>query len=111
AASAGGVSSGRRRGSPGSSSAGDRLMTGPPRDFLFVQSATEMGGPEIVLLTLFECSPELRRRSVVANLSFGSGNFPARLRAADVEVVDLPKARVRDLVGVGRTLAALRGLI
>jgi len=86
-------------------------MTGPPRDFLFVQSATEMGGAEIVLLNLFECSPELRRRSVVANLSFGSGNFPARLRAADVEVVDLPKARVRDLVGVGRTLAALRGLI
>jgi glycosyltransferase involved in cell wall biosynthesis len=86
-------------------------MTDSPRDFLFVQSATEMGGAEVVLFNLFECSPELRRRSVVANLSFGSGEFPGRLRAAGVEVVDLPKARVRDLVGVGRTVAALRGLI
>lgn len=86
-------------------------MTGPPRDFLFVQSATEMGGAEIVLFNLFECSAELRRRSVVANLGFGSGDFPQRLRAAGVEVVDLPNARMRDLVGVARTLASLRGLI
>jgi len=87
------------------------VFTGSQRDFLFVQSATEMGGAEVVLLNLFECSPELRRRSLVANLAFGSGDLPRRLRAAGVEVVDLQNARIRDVVGVARTLASLRRLI
>ena len=81
------------------------------RDFLFVQSATEIGGAESVLFNLFEASAELRQRALVASLSFGSGNLPARLRALDVEVVELPKARVRDVGGAARTILALRRLI
>jgi hypothetical protein len=78
------------------------------RDFLFVQSTTEVGGAESVLFNLFENSAALRGRSVVASLSFGDGNLPARLREIGAEVVELPRARLREPVGVGRTLARLR---
>jgi glycosyltransferase involved in cell wall biosynthesis len=80
------------------------------RDFLFVQSTTEVGGAESVLFNLFENSAALRQRSLVASLSFGDGNLPARLREVGAEVVELPRARLRDAVGVGRTLARLRRL-
>jgi glycosyltransferase involved in cell wall biosynthesis len=80
------------------------------RDFLFVQSTTEVGGAETVLFNLFENSAALRRRSLVASLSFGDGNLPARLREVGAEVVELPRARLRQPVGVGRTFAHLRGL-
>jgi glycosyltransferase involved in cell wall biosynthesis len=80
------------------------------RDFLFVQSTTEVGGAESVLFNLFENSAALRRRSVVASLSFGDGNLPARLREVGAEVIELPRARLREPVGVGRTLARLRAL-
>jgi glycosyltransferase involved in cell wall biosynthesis len=81
------------------------------RDFLFVQSTTEIGGAESILLNLFACSAELRRRSVIASLGFARGDLPARLRAAGAEVVDLPGARMRHPVGVARTLLALRALV
>ena len=51
----------------------------PQRDFLIVQSTTEVGGAETVLLNLFEASAELRERSVIVSLGFGSGDLPARL--------------------------------
>jgi glycosyltransferase involved in cell wall biosynthesis len=78
---------------------------------LFVQSTTEVGGGESVLLNLMEASPELRRRSLVASLSFGDGNLPERLRQLGAEVVELPRTRLRHPVGVGRTLIRLRALI
>ena len=81
------------------------------RDFLFVQSTTEVGGAESVLLNLFSSSAELRRRSVIASLSFGAGDLPARLRALGAEVVELPRARLREPLGIARTLVALRALI
>jgi glycosyltransferase involved in cell wall biosynthesis len=81
------------------------------RDFLFVQSTTEVGGAEVALLNLFSASAELRRRSVIASLSFGEGDLPARLRAAGAEVVELPRARLREPLGLARTLLALRGLV
>lgn len=81
------------------------------RDFLFVQSTTEIGGAEITLLNLLAASDELRRRSLVASLGFGDGDLPARLRAVGAEVVDVPRARLRDPRGVLRTLLALRGLV
>jgi glycosyltransferase involved in cell wall biosynthesis len=65
------------------------------RDFLFVQSTTEIGGAETVLLNLFEASPELRRRSLIVTLGFGAGNLPDRLRALGAEVVELKMARFR----------------
>jgi len=80
-------------------------------DFLFVQSTTEIGGAESALLNLFTHSAELRARSLVANLGFASGDLPARLRAVGAEVVDLPRARLRDPLGSARTLGALRGLV
>jgi glycosyltransferase involved in cell wall biosynthesis len=82
----------------------------PDRDFLFVQSTTELGGAERVLLNLFDASAELRRRSVIANLGFGEGALPTRLRALGAEVVDMPKARLRQPIHMARTIWALRAL-
>lgn len=84
---------------------------GPVREFLFVQSTTEVGGAEGALLNLFACSAELRRRSVIAVLGFGKGDLPARLRATGAEVVELPRARLRQPLGIARTLMALRALV
>jgi glycosyltransferase involved in cell wall biosynthesis len=80
------------------------------RDFLFVQSTTEVGGAESVLFNLLENSAPLRERSLVASLSFGNGNLPERLRQIGVEVVELPRARLREPLAVARTVLALRGL-
>jgi glycosyltransferase involved in cell wall biosynthesis len=80
------------------------------RDFLFIQSTTEVGGAESVLYNLFENSPTLRRRSIVASLSFGDGTLPERLRQVGAEVVELPRARLRQPVAIGGTLARLRAL-
>jgi glycosyltransferase involved in cell wall biosynthesis len=82
----------------------------PQRDFLFVQSTTEIGGAESVLFNLLETSAALRARSVVTSLSFGNGNLPERLRQIGAEVVELPRARLRDPLGVARTVAAVRAL-
>lgn len=65
------------------------------RDFLFVQSTTEIGGAETVLLNLLEASADLRRRSLVVTLGFGEGNLPERLRAFGVDVVELKTGRLR----------------
>jgi glycosyltransferase involved in cell wall biosynthesis len=80
------------------------------RDFLFVQSTTEIGGAEITLVNLLAASDELRRRSVVASLGFGDGDLPARLRAIGAEVVDIPNARLRNPLGVARMVMALNRL-
>jgi glycosyltransferase involved in cell wall biosynthesis len=80
-------------------------------DFLFVQSTTEMGGAESALLNLFSASDALRRRSVIASLGFGSGDLPARLRAVGAQVIELPKARLREPHKVVRSLLGLRKLI
>jgi glycosyltransferase involved in cell wall biosynthesis len=81
------------------------------RDFLFVQSTTEVGGAESALLNLFTASEELRRRSVIASLGFGDGDLPNRLREVGAEVVELPRARLREPLGLVRTLWTLRGLV
>ena len=81
------------------------------RDFLFIQSTTEVGGAETALMNLFAASPELRRRSAIANLGFGEGDLPDRLRRIGAMVVDLPKARLREPVKLARTLLSLRRLI
>jgi glycosyltransferase involved in cell wall biosynthesis len=87
---------------------------GPPsraRDFLFVQSTTEVGGAESVLFNLFASSAELRRRSLIASLGFGNGDLPSRLRDVGAEVVELPRARVREPAKLARTLLAVRRLV
>ncbi len=81
------------------------------RDFLFIQSTTEIGGAESALLNLFASSTELRRRSLVATLGFGKGDLPDRLRRVGADVVELPKARLREPWKLAATFAALRGLI
>ncbi len=92
-------------------------MTGPSpeqdrqRDFLFVQSTTEVGGAEVVLLNLFEHSPELRERSFVVTLGFGSGNLPSRLRKLGVEVVEMKMPRLRRAWELAPVFARLRGLV
>ena len=65
------------------------------KDFLFVQSTTELGGAERVLLNLFTASEELRRRGLVVTLGFSAGDLPERLRAVGAEVVELKMPRLR----------------
>ncbi len=90
----------------------DRAMsTDASRDFLFLQSTTEMGGAESALLNLFASSAELRRRSVVVSLGFGKGDLPERLRRAGTEVVELARARLREPGKLVATFSALRRLI
>jgi glycosyltransferase involved in cell wall biosynthesis len=67
------------------------------KDFLFVQSTTELGGAERVLLNLFTASEELRRRGLIVTLGFSGGDLPARLRAVGAEVVELKMPRLRYL--------------
>src|SRR5450432_3687464 len=86
-------------------------MSATQRDLIFVQSTTELGGAETALLNLFTASAELRRRSVIASLSFGSGDLPSRLRETGVEVVELPRARVRQPLRLARLVVALRALV
>ena len=81
------------------------------REFLFIQSTTEVGGAETVLLNLFEASEELRRRSLIATLGFGNGDLPARLRRAGAEVVELKMARLRYPWKLASTFRALRELV
>jgi glycosyltransferase involved in cell wall biosynthesis len=82
----------------------------PHRDFLVVQSTTEVGGAETVLLNLFGASEELRRRSLIVTLGFGDGDLPSRLRALGAEVVELPKARFRHPWRVVHTFTSLRAI-
>ena len=81
------------------------------KDFLFIQSTTEIGGAESTLLNLFASSEELRRRSLIASLGFSKGDLPARLRAVGADVVELPRARLREPVKIARTLVSLRSLV
>jgi glycosyltransferase involved in cell wall biosynthesis len=85
-------------------------MVGGDCDVLFVQSSTELGGAERVLLNLMSGSPELRRRSLVATMQFGDGDLPQRLRAAGANVIELPKARIRQPVRLLRTVWTLRSI-
>jgi glycosyltransferase involved in cell wall biosynthesis len=84
---------------------------GQPRDFLFVQSTTEIGGAESTLLNLFTHSAELRRRSLIVTLGFGEGDLPTKLRAAGADVVEIRGGRLRSPRAVGQTLLALRKLV
>ncbi len=70
-------------------------MARHPYDLLFVQSSTGIGGAETVLLNLFEASPELRQRAVVATLGFGPGGLAARLRSVGAHVEEVAAARLR----------------
>jgi len=83
----------------------------PVRDFLFVQSTTEVGGAEVALVNLFAHSPELRRRSIVATLGFGDGDLPSRLRAVGADVVELTPARLRNPLRLFSCLLALRRVV
>jgi glycosyltransferase involved in cell wall biosynthesis len=65
------------------------------KDFLFVQSTTELGGAETVLLNLFTASEELRRRSLIVSMGYGGGDLPDRLAAVGAEVVRLKTPRLR----------------
>lgn len=72
------------------------------REYLFVQSTTEQGGAETVLLNALRASPELRERSALVTLGFGSGDLPERARAMGVAVVELEPARLRHPLGALR---------
>lgn len=75
--------------------------------FLFVQSTSELGGAETVLLNAFAANAELRQRSAVAMLGFGDGDLAHRLREAGVQVIELSGARLRNPVGAMCTALAI----
>jgi glycosyltransferase involved in cell wall biosynthesis len=77
------------------------------RDWLFVQSTTELGGAEQALLNFFVGSEDLARSSAVVTLGFGEGDLPARLKGSGVQVIQLPRARLRSPGRVGSTILAI----
>jgi glycosyltransferase involved in cell wall biosynthesis len=77
------------------------------RHFLFVQSTTEQGGAETVLLNALSADSVLRQKSLVVTLGFGEGDLPVRLRTQGAEVVELPRARLRSPLGVIRRAAEI----
>ncbi len=81
------------------------------RDVLFLQSTTEVGGAEVVLLNWLEASPELRRRCLVVTLGFGDGDLPERLRQRGVEVIELKMPRLRYAWRAVPIVAALRRIV
>lgn len=78
------------------------------RDFLFVQSTTELGGAEKVLLNLIEGNQDLRDRSVIVTLGFGDGDLPDRLRQAGASVVELKMGRLSQPWKLPPILQAIR---
>src|SRR4051794_24023119 len=81
------------------------------REILFLQSTTEVGGAETVLLNWLEASPELQRRALVVTLGFGNGDLPVRLRARGAEVIELKMPRLRYAWRAVPTVAALRRIV
>lgn len=80
------------------------------RDLLFVQSTTEQGGAETALLNMFEASEDLRKLGLVASLGYGTGTLPSRLRAMGVEVVELPRGRLRNPIWATQTVLHVASL-
>jgi glycosyltransferase involved in cell wall biosynthesis len=78
---------------------------------LFVQSQTEVGGAESVLLNVLPAVDPGRVEFLVAVLGFGRGDLPSRLRAAGVSVVELRAGRLRNPLGWLRTVLAVRRLV
>ena len=77
------------------------------KDILFIQSTLEIGGAETVLLNLLEASRELRERSLVVTLGYGSGDLVARLRALDADVVEFHAGRLRQPLNVALTVGKI----
>ena len=80
------------------------------REYLFVQSTTERGGAETILMNLFDANEALRRRSLVATLGYGNGLVPAQLRALGVEVDETAAGRLRNPLWAIRTVRGLARL-
>ncbi len=78
--------------------------------FLFVQSTTEQGGAETILLNVFAASSEMRTRAAVVTLGFGNGDLPVRLRSLDVRVFELHAGRLRHPWAAMRTVCAIARL-
>ncbi len=75
--------------------------------FLFVQSTTEQGGAETILLNVFAASAEMRARAAVATLGFGRGDLPVRLTSLGVRVFELRAGRLRNPWGALKTVRAI----
>lgn len=79
--------------------------------FLFIQSTTEQGGAETILLNVFGASAELRARASVATLGFGRGDLPARLRKLGVRIFELRAGRLRHPWAIVKTIHTLARLM
>ena len=77
---------------------------------LFVQSTTEIGGAETVLLNLLS-DDRVRARAAVAVLGFGRGDLVERLQRMSVEVYVVPATRMRHPLSLYRTTVAIAALI
>lgn len=78
---------------------------------MFVQSTTEIGGAETVLMNAFSASAELRRRSLVVTLGFGRGDLPQRLRHAGADVVEIQGGRLRNPLKVASVVRRLKDVL
>ncbi len=82
-------------------------LNGPLR-VLFVESGTELGGPQIALLTMLRAIDRRQILPFYASLGFGNGNLPEQIESLSIPVFRLRPGRFRDLPATFSGIAALR---
>ncbi len=84
---------------------GRRLRT------LFVQSATEIGGAEMALLTMLKNFDRSRLEPYFASLEFGDGDLPEEVERLGIPVFHLPRGPFRNFLSTAAKISSLRRLI
>ena len=82
-----------------------------PLRVLFVESRTEMGGPQIALWTMLRSLDRKAIQPFYASLEFGAGELPARVASLGIPVYRLPSGRFRELGKSFEKAAALRRIV
>lgn len=82
-----------------------------PLRVLFVESRTELGGPQIALCTMLRSLDREAIQPFYASLEFGRGELPARIEALGIPIYRLPAGRFRELGKSFEKAATLRRII
>lgn len=83
----------------------------PPLRVLFVESRTELSGPQIALWTMLRSFDREAIQPFYASLEFGSGELPAKIEALGIPTYRLPAGRFREFGKSFEKAAALRRII
>jgi len=84
---------------------------GKPLRVLFVESRTELGGPQIALWTMLRSLDRHAIQPFFASLEFGRGDLPVKVQGLGIPVYRLPAGRFRELGKSLEKAATLRRII